>query len=267
MQPWDDTASFTGDSPWTWTPEPARQPLSHGARRTFVAGLVVSGVAIATLTKIGGWRLVHEACPPASTGPAAAEVCMDMPQKLSACVQTPRVHAHAHARAPTNTHTHIHTRVRARARVHTYTHTRACTHTRTRTRAHTHTHTRAHTHARAHTHTRTRTHTHTHTHNAALPGLPDFPACSPPRCAPRAGPHAPSNVLAAYQTESVGRDGYVHAFQKPWFFVLVMFVGEGKEGHAKAQGQCDIPWCRTRRGSGVAARAGQVCRPSTRVGV
>ncbi|GBF87773.1 hypothetical protein Rsub_00484 [Raphidocelis subcapitata] len=29
----------------------------------------------------------------------------------------------------------------------------------------------------------------------------------------------------AYQTESVGRDGVAHAFQKPWFVVLIMFLG------------------------------------------
>lgn len=30
----------------------------------------------------------------------------------------------------------------------------------------------------------------------------------------------------AYQTEAAGADGSIHAFQKPWFLVLVMFLGE-----------------------------------------
>jgi hypothetical protein len=35
-------------------------------------------------------------------------------------------------------------------------------------------------------------------------------------------------MLAAYETEAQGRSGGVHAFEKPWCMVLLMFTGEAQ---------------------------------------
>lgn len=49
---------------------------------------------------------------------------------------------------------------------------------------------------------------------------------------PRGHDHVRRNHLsipdccAAYEIEAEGRDGQVHPFEKPWFMVLLMFLGE-----------------------------------------
>lgn len=43
---------------------------------------------------------------------------------------------------------------------------------------------------------------------------------------PRRLTHTTPMCPAVYEIPAAGRDGVVHTFEKPWFMVLVMFLGE-----------------------------------------
>lgn len=180
MQPWDDGASWAeGESAYAG---PVRQSPSIITLRASLAGLLASGVAIATLTKIGEAAVMRLPAVHAST--ASRQVpCMPIAAMITCAFQLPvssnQRHHCMHAHEFSNAMQLLEVQPLLEAASH------------------------------------------------AARGWSSQPADLIHACACMRGCcQLPLSASAAYQTESIGRDGAPHNFQKPWFLVMVMFLGE-----------------------------------------
>jgi hypothetical protein len=63
----------------------------------------------------------------------------------------------------------------------------------------------------------------------------------------------PCAAAAAYQLPAVGRDGTVRPFEKPWFMVLLMFIGKHIEGQKEVRVKLGVIHEQTMEGARIRA--------------